>query len=711
MCHRSSLMVAGVWLAATALVAAPSLDVRPSAAPPKIDGVLRPGEWDSAAHSDAFRQITPLENAAPTERTEFWVTFDADTIYVAVRSHDAAGSAGLRAYSMQHDQDNGSDDIVRIVFDTFHRENDGYYFALTAAGGRHEGLIQNKAEANEQWDAIWFGKTSLDAGGWSAEFAIPLKSLAFDPQIDTWGFNLSRTVRRKQELMRWSGLVRSRPTISLPDLGTLRGLTGLRQGRGIDFKPFASFTRRAASAKNEYGFKPGFDLVWHVTPSLAATFTVNTDFADAEVDERQVNLGRFSLFFPEKRGFFTQDASLFTFGGIVDGVAAPFFSRRLGLADDGTKVDLLGGVKLTGRAGPLTIGLLDVQTDTHAGVSSRNLLVARAAVQVLAESSVGLIATNGDPRGATRNRSLGFDFNYRNSRLPAGKSLEAHAYAIGSDSARAGGRDTDLGLVFSYPGEPFEFVSDSRRIGARFDPALGFVPRAGIYELFNFASYTWRPEAHGVRRINLAVQPFWTLDLHGRSVSEDHDLPALEIENFAGDRLQSQYTLTRERLDAPFEISPGVVIPPGDYRWERGQVSFHTTRSRPVSGGVLFRDSGFYTGHRRDYRLSAEWRASDHFFASASWQLQQVRLPQGDFDVRLASARLVCTVSPDLQFSVLGQFDNVSHSLGVNFRVKWIVRPGNEVFLVVNEGYDTSDDRFRPVQNDTSLKAAWTFRF
>ena len=699
--------------AAGAKVGAPSLDVRPTATPPTIDGVISPGEWAKAARSEALRQVLPLENVAPTERTEFWVTLDADNIYVAVRCHDSAGPAGIRAYSMQHDLDNGADDIVRITFDTFNRENDGYYFALVAGGGKSEGLVQNKDQSNDQWDAIWLGKTTVDAGGWSAEFAIPLKSLSFDPAIDTWGFNLARNVRRKQEAMRWSGFARNKRSISLPDLGTMRGLTGLRHGRGIDFKPFASVTRHSAPRAEEkkIEFKPGFDLVWHVTPSLAATFTLNTDFADAEVDERQTSLGRFSLFFPEKRSFFTQDASLFTFGGIVDEVAKPFFSRRIGLAEDGSKVDLLGGIKLTGRAGPLTIGLLDVQTAAHAGVSSRNLLVTRAAVQVFEESSVGLIATNGDPRADGTNRILGFDFNYRNSHLAGGKTVAAHAYAIGSDSALAGGRDMNLGFSFVYPNDPFEFVSDTRRIGERFDPALGFVPRAGVIESFNLASYNWRPDSTKVRRISLTAQMFWTLNLDGRVESEDHDLPALEIETVAGDRWQFQHTLTRERLDEPFAIRPGVVIPPGNYHWSLSQISFNTNRSRPVSGGVVFRDLGFYTGHRRDYRFSAEWRASKNFFASANWQLQQVRLPQGNFDVRLASARLVYSHSPDLQISLLGQFDNVSESLGVNFRVKWIVQPGNEFFFVVNQGYDTSLDRFRPVQNDTSLKGAWTYRF
>src|SRR5882757_3525020 len=232
-------------------LATPSLDVHATKTPPKIDGVLSPGEWDGAAHSDDLHMVEPIEGGVPTERTEFWVTYDADTLYVAVRSHDSAGAAGVRAYSMQRDQDNGSDDLVRIVLDTFHRQSDGYYFALTAAGGKHDGLVQNKEQANDQWDAIWLGKSTIDAGGWTAEFAIPVKSLAFDPANDTWGFNVARAVRRKQEVMRWAGILRNRPTIALPLLGDLRGRTGLRQGRGLDFKPYASLTHHSVPAPGE----------------------------------------------------------------------------------------------------------------------------------------------------------------------------------------------------------------------------------------------------------------------------------------------------------------------------------------------------------------------------------------------------------------------------------------------------------------------------
>ncbi len=714
--HRP-LLVAALALLGAPLVfsqsnsTVPSLNVHATTTPPKIDGVLSPGEWDGAAHSDAFHMVEPTEGGTPTERTEFWVTYDADTLYVAIRSHDSAGPAGIRAYSMQRDQDNGSDDLVRIVLDTFHRQSDGYYFALTAAGGKHDGLVQNKEQANDQWDAIWLGKSTIDAGGWTAEFAIPVKSLAFDPANDTWGFNVARAVRRKQEVLRWTGILRNRPTIALPLLGELHGLTGLRQGRGLDFKPYASLTHHSQPEPDEkaWDFKPGFDLIWHVTPSLAATLTVNTDFADAEVDERQVNLGRFSLFFPEKRAFFTQDASLFTFSGINQD-PLPFFSRRIGLADDGTKVDVLGGLKVTGRAGPWTVGLLDTQIDAHGGVDSKNLLVGRVTRQVLDESSLGVVFTHGDPRTNGDNTLVGADFNYVNNHLPGKKSLTIRTGVQFTDSDAAGGQGTAATFKVEYPNEPFSSFLWLERASNRYDPALGFVSRTGVGNMHTVNSYNFRSEKSWLHLTQVFLEGDAVTDL-GLKLLDHTVWLGTYLENKYGDYLNVWVNDAGETYGTPFEIRPGIVIPVGLHQWNAVQGEIGTTKSRPADVYARWRHGGFLTGHADDYQAGLNYRPNSRLQLGLNGNLRDIRLPEGNFQLRIASAKAVYTFSPDLQVSLLSQYDNFSKSLGVNFRIKWIVQPGNEVFFIVNQGYDTSLDRFRPTQNDTSMKTAWTFRF
>lgn len=691
--------------------ATPSLAVRATTVAPKIDGVISPGEWDAMAHSDAFRQIEPVENGEVKERTEFWISYDRDYVYVAVRAHDSAGRAGVRAYSMQRDQDNGSDDIVRIVFDTFHRQSDGYYFALTAAGGRHDGLIQNKEEANDQWDALWFGRTSIDDGGWSAEFAIPVKSLSFDPANDTWGFNLGRAVRRTQEIMRWSGINRNKGTIALPLIGEITGLQGFAQGRGIDLKPSASVIARNNPAPEEKGteFRPSLDVVWHVTPSLAATLTVNTDFADAEVDERQINLGRFPLFYPEKRSFFTQDASLFTFGNIRQD-PLPFFSRRIGLAEDGTQVDILGGAKLTGRAGPWTLGLLDVQLEEHAGVESKNLFVGRIAHQVLAESSAGVIFTHGDPRGDGDNSLIGADFNFANNNLPGNRTITASTALQLTDSDRAGGQGTAATLSVNFINDPYTFTVWLSSISERFDPALGFVSRPGVNNLHLTNYYNFRSSTKWLRLIQPYVESDHVADPDLKLL--DHVVwTGLYFEGKYGDNLNLWVNDAAETYDEPFEIRPGIIIPPGKHSWNAFQADLRTATSRPADVELRWRHGGFLTGKGDDYQVTLTGHPSMRLQLSVAGLLRDIRLPEGDFQVRSGSARITYTFTPDLQVGLLGQYDNISESLGVNFRLKWTPKPGNDFYLVANQGYDTSLDQFRPTTGDISLKGTWTYRF
>jgi hypothetical protein len=317
------------------------------------------------------------------------------------------------AAQLERDANLKSDDSVRIVIDSFGRRQDGYYFEVNPVGARVDGLIEHNNDPALEWDAIWNARAQIDDGGWTVEIAIPTTSLAFDRDRSTWGFNIERMIRRKQEKVRWSGHGSAFDVNYLPESGELRGLVDLHQGRGIEFRPFASVRHTAKASRPEdegTEFNPGFDLVWRVTPSLTATFTTFTDFAETDVDDRDVNLGRFPLFFPEKRAFFLQDAPLFAFGNIDDN-PRPFFSRRIGLTPQGRPVDILAGFKVTGRHGPVTLGLLDAQVDSFGNVESKNLFVGRVAFQLSETLTAGVLATNGEQRANGENSALGFDVN------------------------------------------------------------------------------------------------------------------------------------------------------------------------------------------------------------------------------------------------------------------------------------------------------------
>jgi len=696
---------------ASAQAPRPTFEIYPVAKPPVLDGKLDDPCWQSVPALTNFTQVIPIEGAPPTEHTAVRFVFTRDALYLAVRCFDS-DPRGILAKQMQHDGTLVADDLVNLVFDTFNRQRDGYLFSFNPAGVRVEGLIEDVARLNTLWDTLWQVRARVDADGWAAEVAIPFKSLSFDPRSDTWGCNIERVIRRKQESMRWTGLSRAKHVTQLSDFGALRGFTNLHQGLGLELKPFVSvkYHDDASTRQREWKFKPGGDVTYHITPSLKANATFNTDFAEADVDQRVVNLSRFPLFFPEKRDFFLQDSSLFAFGGLGES-PLPYYSRRIGLSEGGQPVDLLAGGRLTGRIGNTSVALLDVQQDDYSGVPSKNLFVGRVSTKIFEESNLGLLGTFGDPRYAGDNALAGLDFGYLNSRLANGKQLVGHAYAMATTSDHAGGEGFAFGGDLDYPNEPLDVHLFFRQIGDKFDPGLGFVERTAIREYIGSASYLWRPNTRLLRSISLGARPFFTTDLDNRVMAEDHDVPILTFTTPRGDSLTLETTYYRDVVDEPFEMWPGVVIPRGDCGFWQFKPSVQTSAARPVSAAFGLRHGDFYSGRQTAYRPSLDWRPSRYLTVGAAYDLRQVRLPQGDFDVHLASLRLNLALTPDLTWSTVVQYDNKSDDVGLNSRIRWTFRPGNDVFFVVNQGWDYGDARFRRLQTELVLKVGATFRF
>jgi hypothetical protein len=689
----------------------PAFDALPTEQPPVIDGRLDDACWQTAPALTNFTQVLPVEGAPPSERTEVRFVFTRDQLYVGIRCFDSAPREIL-AKQMQHDAEFDSDDYVSLAFDTFARERDGYSFAVNPAGARRDALFGKFGGNNVNWDALWQARARVDAEGWTAEIALPFKSLSFDPRVEAWRWNVQRVIRRKQETVRWTALSRSKSVTALEDFGELRGLRGLRQGIGLEARPYlrGTFSDDAVSGKQDFDFKGGFDVTYRITPTLTALATYNTDFAETDADNRIVSLSRFPVFYPEKRDFFLQDAPLFSFGGLPAS-SSPYYSRRIGLGIDGQPTDILGGGRLTGRVGGTSVALLDVYQDEHAGIEAKNLAVARVSQQVFAESSVGGIFTAGDPRSNGDAWLGGLDFNYQNSRLPNDKVITGNAWFMFSDADRAGGSDTAFGLDVDYPNEPLDVHVFFRQWGEQFEPALGFIERPGIREYIASARYVWRPNTQWLRSINLGARPYFTTDLSDRMVAEDHDVPILTFQTPAGDELTLETTYYRDVVDDAFEIWPGVTMPPGDYGYWQFKPSLRTSPARPVSAGLGLRHGDFYTGRQTAYRPSLDWRPSRHVTIGAAYELREVQLPEGDFDVHFASLRLNLALTPDLTWSTVAQYDNRSDDVGLNSRIRWTWRPGNDVFLVWNQGWAYDAARFARLDSEVIVKIGMTFRF
>ncbi|MCG8699457.1 MAG: carbohydrate binding family 9 domain-containing protein, partial [Bacteroidales bacterium] len=339
---------------------------------PVLDGRLIEACWQGDPVLTDFTQIEPIEGAEPTERTEVRFRYTNRRLYIGVRCFDS-DPREIRATQMQHDGDLGADDLILIAFDTFDRKRDGYYFAVNPAGARVEGLVENFYEKDKSWDTIWEAKTRIDSQGWTAEIAIPFNSFSFDPQSDQWGCNVTRVIRRKQESLRWTVLSVAKSSTLLAEFGALQGFEDINQGVGLEVKPFVRIKYRETTDGSEEGWdtKPGGDVTYYITPSLKVNGTVNTDFAEADVDDRQVNLTRFPLFFPEKRDFFLQDSSLFSIGGL-NHTLLPYYSRRIGLSADGQPVDIRHGGRLTGRTNGTGLAFQGVEQEGYEGVDPSN---------------------------------------------------------------------------------------------------------------------------------------------------------------------------------------------------------------------------------------------------------------------------------------------------------------------------------------------------
>jgi hypothetical protein len=678
---------------------------------PDLDGRLDDACWAKAPAFTNFTQVLPVEGAAPSEATEVRLLFTRDYLYIGVRCFDRQPHAIL-ARQMQHDANLRSDDYFMVALDTFNRQREGYYFMVNPAGVRVEGLIENFSVANKSWDTLWHAHARRDAQGWTAEMAIPFRSLGFDPQTNAWGCNFERCIRRNQELLRWTAVSPAKAMTTLADFGQIHGLHQLRQGRGLELRPFAGgkFRDDRLNQRQQWEFRPGLDVTYQITPMLKLQGTLNTDFAEAEVDERVVNLTRFPLFFPEKRDFFLQDASVWRFGGLTYS-PLPYYSRRIGLAEDGTPVDIMGGARLTGRLNGATLGLLNVQQEAYRDVPSKNLTVARFSHQVFEESNVGLLLTHGDPRQRGDNTVVGADFNYLNSRLAGNRQLLGHAFWLMSDSEARGGRGLAWGFKLDFPNEPLEAEAIFRQVDARFDPALGFVSRRDIRQYILGARYLWRLNTRWLRSVSLGLRPTWATDTSGRLIEEDYDLPYLSLTSPTGDSWYVEYSLNRDVVDAPFEMWPGVWIPADDYGWGGFRTYIRTSEARPLSVFLNFRHGDYYHGTRQDYLSELTWRPSSHWLWGLNYQLRRVRLPSGDFDARLVGLRLNLTFTPNLSWNNLVQYENQTRSAGWNSRLRWTFRPGSDAYLVFNQGMALDEWRLSRQWSELSCKVVVTLRF
>ncbi len=710
--------VAIACLVATAALAEDDISPRKSISairveqPPALDGRLDDAVWQEAPFVEDLHIVVSDEYGKPGERSRVYVVYDDENLYFAARFWDSKPQQVVAKVLNKRDVSFGEDGFS-ITLDPYDHGRSGYMFDVNPNGMRSEAIYTDADRQNWDWEGIWDAAAQRDGEGWTAEVAIPLKTLSFDPAQGAWGVNFTRWHGSDNEQFGWVSYNREQ---NLSRTGLLQGLAGLQQGRGLDVIPgLRAGSSRNYEAEQEDDFlEPSLDAFWKITPSLTAALTLNPDFSGTTADTRQINLTRFDLFFPEQRAFFLQDSDIFEFGRLEEENGIPFFSRRIGLDDDGRTLTLDAGVKLTGRAGPVNIGVLGVRQDSATGSDSVDLLVGRIAMNVLEESSVGLIATSGNPDAGVDNSLSGVDFRYLNTRLGEDRVLEATAWYQKTDTEGLEGDDAAYGVSFDMPNsQGWRGEAGFKQIEENYFPALGFASRTDFTAADADIGYTWRPRDNWIRRIESGIEGEFINAINGRDQTREIELRVAEVENQGADILSLVHFLVEERLTEPFEISDGVVIPAGTYRFDHGCVSVYTGEQRLLSTNSTVCNGDFYDGTIFVFETRTTWRPSAHLKVVLGGEYNDVDLPQGDFITRLATLNVDVAFNTAWSWENFFQYDNVSDTVGVNSILRWIPRAGREAVLAVNsqqEDFDR-DGKFRSYTSDVTLKLSYTFRF
>ena len=750
MACRHIIPVATIWLCAW--IAIPSAaaqqpdstdSVRRSAAvtattdPITIDGALDEAAWRTASKIGDLIQRQPEPGQVPTERTEVTLLRDENNLYIGVVAFDSE-PARVIGTQMARDASLGADDRIEILLDTFRDQRSAFYFATNPSGALVDGLAAN-GQLNTDWDATWSVRTRRTQQGWVAEFAIPFKSLSFPAGENVWGFNVARNIYRKLEDIRWSGARLETQFLQVSEAGEITNLGGLTQGIGLDVRPFlaGSWLNVGGNGDNIFSRRPGFDLFYNITPSLKLTGTYNTDFGETEVDARQINLSRFSVLFPEKRSFFLEGAGVFGFastgpevpGGIPPTGADlfPFFSRRIGLLD-GTEVPIDGGIKLTGTAGRTDIGVLavragDLRRNGSVVVGEKNFFVGRVKRNLFKQSYVGAIVTDGHPARDQSGQTYGADVRLATSRfLGASRNFVVNAYGVRSVNRGVSDKDWSYGFSAYYPNDKIVAQVALRDIQENFRPALGFVQRDNVRLLRTAFSFNPRPKNFlNIQQMfhDFFYTRFTRLD-NNQVESWDFYATVFDWHFKSGDSVHAilDFNPTYERLFERFEIAPGVVLQPGEYRFTRFRTSPITSASkRRVSGGLTLVWGNYWSGQAEQVNTTLTYKLPPWFSVGLSTNQTFARLPEGHFITRIVTSNVGYAVSPSLSFSNLIQYDNRSRNLGWQSRMRWTLQPGSDLFFAFNQGWVQEEDQvdrrrsFRAQDSKISSKIQYSIRF
>ena len=692
----------------------------------ELDGRLDEAFWARATPAADFIQVDPANGQPATEPTEVRIAFDSDTLYMGVTAHDSEPDK-LLGFQRRRDLGLGSDDRFMWIIDTFLDGRTGYFFEMNPSGLIADALIGINGQ-NRQWDGIWNGRARRSEIGWTLEIEIPFRTLNFDPNNDTWGINFQRTVRRKNEESIWNGWARNQGLFRMNNAGLVTGIRDVSQGHGLDIKPYGLFASEASpgrgSPATNLDANAGLDLFYNPTPLLRTNLTINTDFAQTEVDQRQVNLTRFSLFFQEQRDFFLDGAIFFDFasagdqggfGGGGDRIL-PFHSRRIGLSAARTPQKIDFGTKITGQMGGQDVGLLHVRTGGGEDLLSEDFSVARVKRRLLQQSYVGGMYTRRNPRdGGDAHHTAGLDARFATSTFLGSENLESTLWLLHATNDESSSGNLAYGGTLGYPNDRWNARLEAAEVQENFSPEVGFVTRRAYRKYSPSLQFSPRPANHRyIRRLIFGSSLDVRTDLRNDLIERNVSVTLLQVNLHSQDNVSFRVNQQYERLDEPFEIADDITLPLGEsYTFTRYRIFGHTANRRVLAFVGGYEAGDFYSGTRTDRQVNLTLRVRPGVIVGFRGQWNSVKLREGSFSTQLYRLNAETQFSPYISLVNNIQYDSQSAVLGWQSRFRWILTPGNDLYIVYTHNWqdDPILDRFATLERRVASKVLYTYRF
>jgi hypothetical protein len=675
-----------------------------------IDGFLEEPAWKLAVPATGFIQRRPNTGKPAPEPTEVRFLYDNDNLYVGFFCFDS-DAAHLTVHDMTKDFQLLRSDSIAITIDSTHEQRSNYYFRTNPVGAKSDAQGIDGG-MNYDWDAVWDVKTSINSQGWIAEFVIPFRTLRFSKSSQqVWGINMSRKLLRLNAEMDWSPIPIRYSISRTSTYGTLLGLENIKQGRNLKVTPFVTAgvtqVRRANNPtdglENDQDYDGGVDLKYSITPSLTLDGTYRTDFAQVEVDQQQVNLTRFNLFFPEKRDFFLENSGVFTFGRGNNLV--PFFSRRIGLSATGTPIPIIGGGRVSGQIGHYDVGFLAMKTKGSGVIPSNNYVVGRFKRNLFRNSWVGALTTSRDATlSGDTNRVYGADAHFQ-----IYDHLWIDSNVLQSKTPHLSGSDQARQFEAAWRGNELTVEAGYNQIQKNFNPEVGFI-RRGNNKRYN-GEFSWKPvieTSNVIRNLEFGTSTeYFGGDATGKIETRTEQLNlGIEFQNNAA--INFAMTDTFDRLTEPFNIRTGIAIPTGDYRYLGYAADATTNPGRRLSGNTSVEWGEFWNGRHNSLRGGINWRPDYHLNISVDDRRDHIVLPSGHFTTDLVGLRISYALSPRTFFNAYFQYNSATHQVSSNVRFNIIHHPLSDFFLVYNELRDSTG---RIQQRAVVLKVTNLFNF